>query len=93
MHPSVRASPDQVARLLAEEFIEFRRSGRVYSKRPNCFNRNNEGLSVRDDDDDRLACRPGGVLPGASRPTDHDYGRREKSLFLFRKTAFSSAMP
>jgi hypothetical protein len=33
MHPSVRASPDQVARLLAEEFIEFGSSGRVYDKR------------------------------------------------------------
>jgi hypothetical protein len=33
MHPSVRASPDQVARLLADEFIEFGSSGRVYNKR------------------------------------------------------------
>jgi hypothetical protein len=33
MHPSVRASPDQVARLLAVEFIEFGSSGRVYDKR------------------------------------------------------------
>lgn len=33
MHPSVRASPDQVARLLADEFIEFGSSGRVFDKR------------------------------------------------------------
>jgi hypothetical protein len=33
MHPSVRASPDQVARLLADEFIEFGSSGRIYDKR------------------------------------------------------------
>jgi hypothetical protein len=33
MRPSVRASPDQVARLLADEFIEFGSSGRVYDKR------------------------------------------------------------
>jgi hypothetical protein len=33
MHPSVRASPDQVGRLLADEFIEFGSSGRVYDKR------------------------------------------------------------
>jgi hypothetical protein len=32
MQPSVRASADQVALLLADEFIEFGSSGRVYDK-------------------------------------------------------------
>ena len=32
LHPSVRASPDEVARLLADEFIEFGSSGRIYDK-------------------------------------------------------------
>jgi hypothetical protein len=30
--PSVRASPDEVATLLADEFIEFGSSGRIYHK-------------------------------------------------------------
>ncbi|MFN7091986.1 MAG: DUF4440 domain-containing protein [Allorhizobium sp.] len=30
--PEVRSSPDLVGRLLADEFIEFGRSGRVYNK-------------------------------------------------------------
>jgi hypothetical protein len=30
--PSVRASPDEVAALLADEFIEFGSSGRIYDK-------------------------------------------------------------
>jgi hypothetical protein len=33
LRPSVRASPDHVARLLADEFIEFGSSCRVYDKR------------------------------------------------------------
>ena len=32
LHPSVRASPDEVAALLADEFIEFGSSGRIYDK-------------------------------------------------------------
>ena len=32
LHPSVRASPDEVATLLADEFIEFGSSGRIYDK-------------------------------------------------------------
>jgi len=32
MRPSVRASPDQVAKLLADEFIEFGSSCRVYGR-------------------------------------------------------------
>ena len=32
LHPSVRASPEEVARLLADEFIEFGSSGRIYDK-------------------------------------------------------------
>ena len=32
MRPAVRASPDQVAKLLADEFIEFGSSCRVYSR-------------------------------------------------------------
>jgi hypothetical protein len=32
LHPSVRASADEVARLLADEFIEFGSSGRIYDK-------------------------------------------------------------
>lgn len=30
--PSVRASPDEVATLLADEFVEFGSSGRIYDK-------------------------------------------------------------
>src|SRR5690349_25111573 len=32
LHPSVRASADEVATLLADEFIEFGSSGRIYDK-------------------------------------------------------------
>ena len=32
LDPSVRASPDEVATLLADEFIEFGSSGRIYDK-------------------------------------------------------------
>jgi hypothetical protein len=32
LHPAVRASPEEVATLLADEFIEFGSSGRIYDK-------------------------------------------------------------
>lgn len=82
LKPEIRASPEKVERLLADEFIEFGSSGRIYNKSDIIHSLQNERDGHISVNDLRLKALGSGVVLVTYRASRHSADKVEEKKSL-----------